>query len=453
MAAPRAWEFDFNAISPLIQYAPTLSDGSNTSTGWGTFYDATSETSHRITRTQIAVFGNTNASYAVYFDGYEEPQLSSQKDVLYQSNEANLGGHSLKLTVLSNYEMQYFKFHKFVVTSSAVSISKLPKLDSFASDDAEMMVPHGTWHTKTSSNSFPLNSQPLTTVRSTNSPGDSMNFSFRGRAIAIYGPVNATSGLFSFQHRDAVNIVNAGSPIPIDETLIYYQDGFNESIPTTVSITNLGIGETTFSMSRAEIYSLNSSTSNNNNPGQGSKHIKTIIIGVIADVVFGVVAVILGIVLMKRQRRREGIMNRKDAGINTIIPYTVRYEVNGYGRQVTKRQTDHCTTKAGIGGPQGATSVGTPQALMHPPAPAANSFRLAKLAIEIPPVVRHFITGIRGHSWISSALSRICVAEELPTHQLDCAVRILRSTSAMWSTRAGVSLCDAADLTFSNIFF
>ncbi|KAL5504087.1 hypothetical protein ACEPAH_8160 [Sanghuangporus vaninii] len=331
MATFIQYNFTLDNTSPMFQYSPP-SDESDASKGWIIVHNAKTGSTYHVTRmvnaslsfsfygTGVTLFGSSNASYKAYLDGQNVPLPSSGGNTLFQSNCSELRKYQVYLKVRSATENQFFQFDYATLTSNVLGRSRYPQI-SMHSDD-NVMKAHGTWHRKNQNNRFPLSSNPNVTVRATNSPGDSMSFSVRGRAIAIYGPVNASSGLFSVMQGNDVHVVNASSSTPINETVLFYKDGLSESNTTTLHLTNLGNGETTFCISRVQVFAFNSTngTSSAWTSSSSARGHRTALVGAIVGSIIGVI-ILAAIIVISMKRRKL-----TTSGPNAIIPFEVGTE-------------------------------------------------------------------------------------------------------------------------------
>ncbi|KAL5485958.1 hypothetical protein ACEPAI_7002 [Sanghuangporus weigelae] len=325
------YNFTLDNTSPMFQYSPP-SDESDVSKGWIIMHNAKTGSTHHITRmvnaslsftfygTGVTLFGSSNALYEAYLDGQNVSLPSSGENTLFQSDCSELREYQVYLNVLSASENQVLQFDYATVTSNVLGRSRYPEISMHSDDD--VMKAHGTWHRKSQNNRFPLSSNPNVTVRATNSPGDNMSFSVRGRAVAIYGPVNASSGLFSVMQGNDVHVVNASSSTPINETVLFYKDGLSESNTTTLHLTNLGNGETTLCVSRVQVFAFNltNGISSAWTSSSTARSHRAALIGAIVGSIAGVVILAaLIIILMKRRKIST-------SGPNAVTPFEVSTE-------------------------------------------------------------------------------------------------------------------------------
>ncbi|OCB84722.1 hypothetical protein A7U60_g8246 [Sanghuangporus baumii] len=325
------YNFTLDDTSPIFQYSPP-SDESDASKGWTIAHNAGTRSTYHTTRmanaslsfsfhgTGVTLFGSSNASYEAYLDGQNAPLPSSDENTLFQSNCSELREYQVYLKVLSATENQVLQFDYATLTSNVLGRSRYPEISMHSDDD--VMKAHGTWHRKNQNNRFPLISNPNVTVRATNSPGDNMSFSVRGRAVAIYGPVNASSGLFSVMQENDDHVVTASSSTPINETVLFYKDGLSESNTTTLHLTNLGNGETTFCVSRVQVFAFNSTngTSSAWTSSSTARSHRTALIGAIVGSIIGVV-ILAAIIVISMKRR-----NLTTSEPNAITPFEVGTE-------------------------------------------------------------------------------------------------------------------------------
>ncbi|KAL5525834.1 hypothetical protein ACEPAG_7171 [Sanghuangporus baumii] len=344
------YNFTLDDTSPMFQYFPP-SDGSDASKGWITVHNDKTGSTYHITRmvnaslsfafygTGVTLFGSSNAKYEAYLDGQNAPLPFSSENTLFHADCFEQRKYQVYLKVSSASENQVLQFDYATVTSNVLGRSRYPEISMHSDDD--VMKAHGTWHRKSQDNRFPLSSNPNVTVRATNSPGDSMSFSVRGRAVAIYGPVNASSGLFSLMHGNDVHVVNASSSTPINETVLFYKDGLSESNTTTLHLTNLGNGETTLCVSRVQVFAFNSTngTSSAWTSGSITRSHKAALIGAIVGSIAGVVTLATIIIILMKWRKVS------TSGPNAITPFAVSTE-----------ETSHAISRAGSKAPSSLES-------------------------------------------------------------------------------------------------
>ncbi|EJD03739.1 uncharacterized protein FOMMEDRAFT_154844 [Fomitiporia mediterranea MF3/22] len=382
MAGLVRYNFTIDDTSPILFYSPyadvasASGQGDGLHNGWQTWYsgsgflpnrDAPSpvgESFHLTSApgasvslsfygTGVALYGTTNSSYDVFFDGSFIQNATSFQNVLFSVSDKAPGFYNVSLTAKPDSGDQILSFNNAIVNSAAnSSASSTPVYETIDNQNTSAIAYAGDWTPSKTVADIPSSASPAP-FHSTTASGASASFNFTGRAVALYGSSTTNHGLYSVNLDGTKHLFNGSSQWLLGNMLLFYQDGLEENTTHSLSITN--VGTNALSLNSVQITHFNNTLTSTNRAASKAG----IIVGPI--IAFLVVASMIGFYIWSKRRakrRSNGLERRSSVASSIFLPRRFRREHNEQeGDAVTPYVIDMRAPKRDIGPSSDSSSL------------------------------------------------------------------------------------------------
>ncbi|KAL5495045.1 hypothetical protein ACEPAI_507 [Sanghuangporus weigelae] len=364
MAGLVQYNFTIDDTSPVLTYAPyadfngATGQGDGLQNGWQTWYSASGylsssegpsplgESFHLTSLpeasvslsfygTGVVLYGLTNSSYDVVFDGSLVPNTSLSQGVFFSVSDAEPGTHNVSLIAKPDGEDQILSFNRALVNSVVNTTSPTPAALTVDNQNTSAIWYTGDWTTSKVVSDVPSSGTP-TPFHSTTASGASAALNFTGRAVALYGSSTTNHGPYSVTLDGVRQIFNGSSQWLLGNILLFYQDGLDENSTHSLNLTNLNDGDAlTLNSVQITQFSSASGVSVNSGVTSGVSRVGAIVGPLIAFIVLaGVIS--LYIWTKRRDKRNPKKPERRSSITSSIfLPQRFRRKYNNREDPIT----------------------------------------------------------------------------------------------------------------------
>ncbi|KAL5534029.1 hypothetical protein ACEPAG_489 [Sanghuangporus baumii] len=358
------FNFTIDDTSPVLTYWPyadfkgATGQGDGLQNGWQTWYSASGylsspegpsplgESFHLTSLpdasvslsfygTGVVLYGLTNSSYDVVFDGNLVPNTSLNQGVFFSVSDVEPGTHNVSLIAKPDGEDQILSFNRALVNSVMNTTSATPTTLTIDNQNTSAISYTGDWTPSKIVSDVPSSGSP-TPFHSTTASGASAALNFTGRAVALYGSSTTDHGPYSVTLDGVRQVFNGSSQWLLGNMLLFYQDGLDENSTYSLNLTNLNDGDA-LTLNSVQITQFSSASGASVNPDatSGTSRVGAIVGPLIA---FIVLAGVIG--LYTWTKRRDKCNPRKPERRSSItssifLPQRFRCKHNGREDPIT----------------------------------------------------------------------------------------------------------------------
>ncbi|EJD03738.1 uncharacterized protein FOMMEDRAFT_167065 [Fomitiporia mediterranea MF3/22] len=384
------YNFTIDDTSPILFYSPyadtggVIGRGDGLRNAWQTWYTvsgflpnrdgpSTEGESYHLTSapgasvslsfygTGVVLYGMSNCSYDIIFDGNFIQDATPFQNVLFAASDEAPGFHKVSLIAKPNSNDQILSFNSTVIMSVAnSSASSTPVYETIDNQNTSAIAYAGDWSPTVTVPKVPTTASPApyhdTTVASA-----SASFNFTGRAVALYGSSTSNHGPYTVTLDGTKSLFNGSSQWLLGNMLLFYQDGLEEDSTHSLSIMNVGSDPTSnaLSLNSVQITHLNDTLAGQANTG-GTHSTSKSKVGVIVGpvVAFFVVASMIGFyVRSKRQTKRKPMRRRSSAASFIFSPRRFCHEHDEHDDSITPYVADVRDPRRDIGASSESSSL------------------------------------------------------------------------------------------------